>query len=95
MHLAVDTLGQLLTFAEHVALANAQHRAKVAQLARQVQAVTDETVEAAFVNQSYTGDKPAQAAAGHGIRLEVLKLPQAKKGCVLLPRRWVVKRSFV
>ncbi len=26
--------------------------------------------------------------------LEVVKLPEAKKGFVLLPRRWVVERSF-
>ena len=30
----------------------------------------------------------------HGIRLEVVKLPTAKRGFVLLPRRWVVERSF-
>lgn len=29
-----------------------------------------------------------------GIRLEVVKLPDVKKGFVLLPRRWVVERSF-
>ncbi len=39
------------------------------------------------------GADPA-AAAEHGIRLEVIKLPEAKKGFVLLPRRWVVERSF-
>jgi hypothetical protein len=26
--------------------------------------------------------------------LEVVKLPEAKRGFVLLPRRWVIKRSF-
>ena len=26
--------------------------------------------------------------------MEVVKLPEAKKGFVLLPRRWVVERSF-
>ncbi len=26
--------------------------------------------------------------------LEVIKLPEAKRGLVLLPRRWVVERSF-
>jgi transposase len=30
----------------------------------------------------------------HGIHLEVVKLPEAKRGFVLLPRRWVVERSF-
>ncbi len=28
------------------------------------------------------------------MQLEVVKLPQAKRGFVLLPRRWVVERSF-
>jgi transposase len=27
------------------------------------------------------------------MRLEVVKLPEAKKGFVLLPRRWLVERS--
>jgi transposase len=47
------------------------------------------------VDQGYTGDEAAAAAAErHGIRLEVVKLPTAKRGFVLLPRRWVVERSF-
>lgn len=32
--------------------------------------------------------------AAHGIKLEVMKLPEAKRGFVLLPRRRVVERSF-
>lgn len=92
IHIAVDTLGQLLAL--HVTAANEQDRAQVAQLADHVQAVTGETVELAYVDQGYTGECPAQAAAAHGLQLEVVKLPQAKKGFVLLPRRWVVERSF-
>jgi transposase len=92
MHMAVDTLGLLLTL--HVTAANEQDRAQVGQLAQQVQQVTGETVEVAFVDQGYTGETAAQAAAEHGIRLEVIKLEEAKRGFVLLPRRWVVERSF-
>jgi len=92
VHMAVDTLGHLLTLL--VTPANAQDRAQVEQLATQVQAVTGETVELAYVDQGYTGKAPAQAAAAHGIQLEVVKLPHAKKGFVLLPRRWVGERSF-
>lgn len=33
-------------------------------------------------------------ADGWGIRLEVVKLPKARTGSVLLPRHWVVERSF-
>ncbi|SRR5258708_100303 len=47
-----------------------------------------------IVYQAYTGDDPAQAAASQGIQLAVVKLPEAKRGFVLLPRRWVVERSF-
>ena len=92
VHLAVDTLGQLLALV--VTPANEQDRAQVAKLAEQIQAVTGEAVEVAFVDQGYTGDKPAEAAEAQGIRLEVINLPTAKKGFVLLPRRWVVERSF-
>ncbi len=92
VHVAVDTLGQLLAL--YVTPANEQDRAQVAQLTQQVQAVTGQTVQVAFVDQGYTGDQPEQAAAAQGIRLEVVKLPEAKKGFVLLPRRWVVERSF-
>jgi transposase len=92
VHLAVDTLGHLLAL--HVTAADAQDRAQVAQLAAQVQEVTGDSVEVAFVDQGYTGEQPAQDAAAHGLHLEVVKLPEAKKGFVLLPRRWVVERSL-
>jgi transposase len=91
-HIAVDTLGHLLAL--FVTPANEQDRAQVEELARQVQEVTDQSVEVAFVDQGYTGQVPAQAAEQQGIELQVVKLPEAKKGFVLLPRRWVVERSF-
>lgn len=91
-HMAVDTLGHLLAL--HVTAADEQDRAQVGELAQHVQEVTGENVEIAFVDQGYTGEQAEQAAAEHGIRLEVVKLPAAKKGFVLLPRRWVVERSF-
>jgi transposase len=92
MHMAVDTLGNLLAL--HVTPANEQDRAQVSELAQQVQAVTQQSVEVAFVDQGYTGDKPQQAAADACIQLIVVKLPDAKRGFILLPRRWVVERSF-
>ena len=51
-------------------------------------------MELAFVDQGYTGPNAAEAAQQHGIRLQVVKHPMAKPGFVLLPRRWVVERSF-
>jgi transposase len=92
VHMAVDTLGHLLAL--HVTPADAQDREQVAVLAEAVQRVTGESVELAYVDQGYTGDDPEGDAASYGIHLEVVKLPEAKKGFVLLPRRWVVERSF-
>jgi transposase len=92
VHMAVDTLGQLLALL--VTPANEQERAQVAELAEHVQEATGEAVEVAFVDQGYTSEQPAQDAEAQGMRLEVVKLPTAKRGFVLLPRRWVVERSF-
>ena len=91
-HVAVDTLGHLLALV--VTPASDQERAQVEALAQQVQAVTGQSVELAYVDQGYTGEDAAEAAEAHGIRLEVVKHTQAKHGFVLLPRRWVVERSF-
>lgn len=92
IHLAVDTLGHLLAL--HVTPASASDRDAVGPLVQEVQDATGENVEVAYVDQGYTGDRPAAAAVNHGIRLEVVRLPEAKRGFVLLPRRWVVERSF-
>ncbi len=46
------------------------------------------------VDQGYTGGAATEAAQAQGIQLIVVKLPEAKRGFVLLPRRWVVERSF-
>ena len=91
VHAAVDTLGNLLSLL--VTPANEQDRAQVGELAQAVQEATGQSVEIAFVDAGYTGDAPAQAAKEHGIRLEVVKLPEAKRGFVLLPRRWVVEKT--
>ena len=92
VHLAVDTLGHLLSL--HVTAASEQDRAQVQKLAEDVQKETGESVELAYVDQGYTGEKPAEDAQRQKIELSVVKLPQAKRGFVLLPRRWVVERSF-
>jgi transposase len=92
VHIAVDTLGNLLAL--KVTAANEQERAQVAELTAKIQEVTGNNVEIAFVDQGYTGETAAQDAKANGIKLEVVKHTEAKKGFVLLPRRWVVERSF-
>lgn len=92
VHAAVDTLGNLLAVV--VTPASEQERAQVAELAKRVQEVTGEKVEVAFVDQGYTGEAAEEAAAEQGIELVVVKHADVKRGFVLLPRRWVVERSF-
>src|SRR5215203_5113199 len=79
VHAAVDTLGHLLAL--FVTPANEQERARVGELAEAVQEeATGESVELAYVDQGYAaGEQPAE---------------EAKRGFVLLPRRWVVERDF-
>lgn len=92
IHIAVDSLGHLI--AAVVTPANENERVQVAELAQRVQEVTDQSVQVAWVDQGYTGEPAKDAAAQHGIKLLVIKHKQAKRGFVLLPRRWVVERSF-
>ena len=61
LHMAVDTLGHLLAL--HVTPADADDRSAVANLAQAVQTATGESVNLAYVDQGYTGQRPAQAAA--------------------------------
>jgi transposase len=91
VHLAVDTLGHLLAL--HVTAANEQDRSQVRALAEKVQEVTGDAIAVAVVDQGYTGVQVAQEAQVHHIHLAVVKLPAAKQGLVLLPRRWMVERS--
>jgi transposase len=91
-HIAVDTLGHLLAL--KVTAANEQERDQVGELAQEIQEVTGESVTLTYADQDYTGQRAVNAAKSQGIELMVMKLPEAKKGIVLLPRRWVVKRSF-
>ncbi len=92
VHAAVDTLGHLLAL--KVTAANEQDRAQVKELAQAVQAATGENVQLAYVDQGYAGEQPTVDAAAHGMKLAVVKHHQAKRGFVLLPRRWVVERTF-
>jgi transposase len=92
LHMAVDTIGYPLAL--HVTPANADDRAEVGRLTQAVQVATNDSVKVAFVDQGYNGPNAAAAAEANGIELIVVKLPEAKRGFVLLPRRWVVERTF-
>lgn len=79
VHLALGPLGHLPAL--HATPANGQDRAQTDKLAAAVQDATGERVETA-------------EAEAHAMRLIVVKTPEARRGFVLLPRRWGVERSF-
>ena len=82
--MAVDTLGHLL----------AVHVTPPGKLAGTMQQATGNTVELIYLDPGYTGEKPAKAARAEGIELCVVELDEAKRGFVLLQKRWVVEHSF-
>lgn len=92
IHMGVDTLGDLLTLI--ATPANEQDREQVAQLTEEIQAVTGQSVQVAFADGGYSGERAAAAAQEQGIALQVVKLPDGVRHFVLLPKRWIVERSF-
>lgn len=92
VHVAVDPLGHRRAL--RVTPADAQDRAQVAALLAAVQEATDNHVAVAYADRGDTGEQPAAAATRRGIELVVVTLPTTRRGFVLLPRRWVVERSF-
>ena len=92
VHLAVDTPGHVMALS--VTPADVDDRTEVGRLTATAQALGERHVEKAFVDQGYNGPNAQAAARAHGIELAVVKAPDAKRGFVLLPRRWVVERTF-
>ena len=92
MHLAVDTLGHCLAVLTSVA--NEQDRTQVKGLCLEVQQATGVNVKVAYADQGYTGTQTALQTTEAGVERVVVKRPEATKGFILLPKRWVVERSF-
>lgn len=92
VHLAVDTLGNLLS--ARVTPADVQERTEVGAVLADAQDDTGGTIRKAYVDQGYTGEQARMGAASSGVELEVVKAPEAKRGFLLLPRRWVVERTI-
>lgn len=92
VHVAVDTLGNLLSLV--ITPANEQDRAQVSRLCQEVQEKTGETVRVAYADGGYTGQNASDTATEQKIDLQIVKVTHSKQGFVLLPKRWIVERSF-
>lgn len=82
IYMAIDTLGHLLAL--HVTPASAEDRGKVEWLALTMQAVTNDAVEIAWIDQGCTGERAVNAAARHSIAPKSSNC-LVKLGFVLLP----------
>ena len=90
-HILVDTLGLLLSVVVHPA--DIQDRDGVYEVLRQARR-SFPFIERIFADAGYQGPRAAQAAADTGSwTLEIVKRTEAHQ-FVVLPKRWIVERTF-
>ena len=88
----VDTEGLLITV--QVTGASVQDHHQVYELAAAGKARSSRLVKI-WVDEGYQGNQVAQAIQDElQIDLEIVPKPTGQKGFVLVPRRWVVERTF-
>jgi len=89
-HIAVDTLGLLL--AVHVTAASVSDNAGGIHLLSRI-AVTCSRVTKAWADTGYR-TRVVEHGARLGINVDVVRRDPAQKGFKVLPRRWIVERTF-
>jgi transposase len=90
-HLLVDTLGLLLVLVVHPA--NVQDRDGLALVCRRLRRRFP-WLRRVFADGGYQGETAACAAAQEGLRLAIVTRDPGTHGFAVLPRRWVVERTF-
>lgn len=89
-HLLVDTLG--LIMAVVVTTASVQDRDAAKLVFATATEHTD--LEKVYADGGYSGALVAWTGANCAWQLEIVKRPPGEKGFVLLPKRWIVERTF-
>jgi transposase len=90
-HLLTDTLGLPLALVVHPA--SLQDRDGLALLVPKIRRRLPWLAHL-FADGGYRGGRAARAAAHAHVRLEIVHRPPATRGFEVLPRRWVIERSF-
>jgi len=90
-HLVTDTLGLPLVLIIHAA--SIQDRDGLALVLKRIRRRFP-WLRLLFADAGYQGEHAACAAAQEGLRLEIVKRPRDAVGFMLLPRRWVIERTF-
>ena len=92
IHLAVDTLGNVISII--ATAADEQDRDQVFDICQKIQEETGGNIDVMIGDQGYTGEQVEIDAALNDIEFVIIKRSDSAKGFVLLPRRWVIERSF-
>ena len=90
-HLLVDTLGLLLVLVVHTA--DIQDRDGPALVCRRLRRRCP-WLRLIFADGGYRGETAACAAARERVRLQIVTRGPGTRGFAVLPRRWVVERTF-
>ena len=90
-HVLVDTLGLLLVLVVHTA--DIQDRDGLALVCRRLRRRLP-WLRLIFADGGYQGETAACAAAREGLRLTIVTREPGTRGFAVLPRRWVVERTF-
>lgn len=91
-HIVTDTCGYLIFILVHAA--DIQDRDGAVDVLKAIR-YRFPWLRHVFADGGYAGDKLRDALRGHGDwTLEIIKRSDTAKGFVLLPRRWVVERTF-
>ncbi len=92
-HILVDTMGNLLKVIVHPA--NVQDRDGARLLLKDLPYMLRLRLQKIWADQGYTGEALwTWCQQRLNLDLEVVRRPSGEKGFVLLPRRWVVERTF-
>ena len=91
-HILVDTLGLLLSVVVHPA--DIQDRDGAYEVLRQARRLFP-FIERIFADGGYRGEKMALVVARTGSwKLEIVKRSDVANGFEVLPKRWIVERTF-
>ena len=90
-HILVDTLGLLLVVVIHTA--NIQDRDGLALVCRRLRRRFP-WLRLIFADGGYQGETAACAAAQERLRLQIVKREPGTRGFAVLPKRWLVERTF-
>ena len=90
-HVLVDTLGLLLVLVVHAA--DIQDRDRLALVCRRLRRRFP-WLRLIFADGGYQGETAARAAAQEGLRLTIVTREPGTRGFAVLPRRWMVERTF-